>query len=291
MRCGSASVLGDASVIVIPHESALIGWRDELAHRFPRPASPRSQCLAIDAAMVAAGELDVAILTFGGVWDFAATSLLVTEAGGVFRDAWGGTRLDTTTAVFTNGALVDDVLAELAAFRPAEPDAPRLAKTVTSPIGTEEEQAIDEWRGFGIRSMPSMSARVLVENPPPFVFEIVEERAAELERPFVGVTTDGVVRTGLRSLDGPFVSTEPILDAALAFLQALTPEQRRRACVRDGCHRVADVDQRPHEPLPSRRDARGPRPGRCASSPSTSCGRRCRPGASTTHGRSCGSTS
>ena len=41
--------------------------------------------------MVAAGELDVAILMFGGLWDFAATSLIVREAGGVFRDAWGGT--------------------------------------------------------------------------------------------------------------------------------------------------------------------------------------------------------
>jgi fructose-1,6-bisphosphatase/inositol monophosphatase family enzyme len=229
LRCGSTSLLGDASVIVIPHEGALVGWRNELTHRFPLPVTPRSQCLAIDAAMVAAGEVDVAILTFGGLWDFAATSLLVTEAGGVFRDAWGGTRLDTTTAVYTNAALVDDVLTELAAFRPAEPDTPRLAKTVSTPIGSDAEQAIDEWRGFGIRSMPSMSARVLVENPPPFVAEIVEERAAELERPLAGVTTDGVVRTGLRSLDGPHVSTEPILEAALAFLGALTPEQRRRA--------------------------------------------------------------
>jgi fructose-1,6-bisphosphatase/inositol monophosphatase family enzyme len=228
LRCGRTSELGDASVIVIPYEGVLTGWRDELTRRFPLPASPRSQCLAIDAVMVAAGELDVAILTYGGVWDFAATSLIVAEAGGVFRDAWGGSRLDTTTAVFTNAALVDAVLAELAALRPDEPDTPQLTRTVTTPIGTDDERAVDEWRGFGIRPLPSMSARVHVENPPPFVLEIVEERAAELARPLVGVTTDGVVRAGLRTLSGPYVGTEPILDAALAFLQALTPEQRQR---------------------------------------------------------------
>ena len=48
------------------------------------------------------------------MWDFAATSLMVREAGGVFRDAWGGERLDTATGVFTNPALIDEVLAALA---------------------------------------------------------------------------------------------------------------------------------------------------------------------------------
>ena len=87
---------------------------------------------------------------------------------------------------------------------------------------------VDEWRDFGIRPMPSMSARVQVDDAPPTIRNIVDERAAELRRPFIGVTTDGVVRTGLRSLDGPPVSTRPITDAALSFLEALTPEQRTR---------------------------------------------------------------
>ena len=60
--------------------------------------------------------------------------------------------------------------------------------------------------------------------------------------------------------------------------------------VRDRCDRVADVDQRPHEPLPPRRDARRPRTSPCASWRSTSCGRRCRRAASTRRARSCGST-
>jgi fructose-1,6-bisphosphatase/inositol monophosphatase family enzyme len=228
LRCASADVLAQASVIVIPYEGAMVGWRDEVTKRFTPPATPRSQCFAIDAAMVASGELDVAILTFGGLWDFAATSLIVAEAGGVFRDAWGGQRFDTATAVFTNDTLVDQVLAALAELRPDAPDAPQLARTVSTPSGSGAEQAADEWRSFGTRRLPSMSARRHVDNAPTPILEIVDERAAELERPFLGATTDGVLRTGLRSLDAPRVSTRLITDSALAFLEALTAEQRER---------------------------------------------------------------
>lgn len=77
--------------------------------------------------------------------------------------------------------------------------------------------------------MPTMSARTHVDRAPPLVFNIVDERSAHLERPLVGVTTDGEVRTGLRSLDGPPVSNKPIADAAATFLAALTSEQRSRA--------------------------------------------------------------
>jgi hypothetical protein len=100
--------------------------------------------------------------------------------------------------------------------------------TVGSPIGGDAGLVVDEWRGFGIRALPSMSARQRVENAPPPIDEIVAERASQLARPLRGVTTDGVVRPGLRSLGGPHVSTQSILDATLAFLEALTPEQRQR---------------------------------------------------------------
>ena len=83
----------------------------------------------------------------------------------------------------------------------------------------------------------------------------------QLERPFFGVTTDGKLLTGLRSIDdAPRVTTQPITDAALAFLQALTPEQRQRVMFPIDADGVADVDQRPHEPLPPRRADRGSRP-------------------------------
>ena len=145
LRCGSASRLTEASVIVIPYEGAMLGWRNEVSKRFaPPPQVPRSQCFAIDAVMVASGQLDAAILTYGGLWDFAATSLIVTEAGGVFRDAWGGERFDTATGLFTSPGLVEQVLAALAELRPDAPDVPRLARTSSTPIGTEAEQASDE---------------------------------------------------------------------------------------------------------------------------------------------------
>jgi len=104
-----------------------------------------------------------------------------------------------------------------------------LARTVSVPIGSEDEQAVDEWRSFGIRPLHSMSARQHVDEAPPEVWNIVDERTAQLQHPFRGVTTDGQPLTGLRTFgDAPPVSTQPITDAALAFMQGLTPEQRQR---------------------------------------------------------------
>ncbi len=229
LRCAAQRSLADASTIVIPWEGMLLGWRNKVPMLFHLPESPRSQCFALDAAMVAEGTLDASIIVFGGIWDFAATSLIVRESGGVFRDAWGGERLDTATGVFANAALIDAVLARLAEVRPPVPDRPRLAKTVSTPIGTPEEQAVDGWRRFGIRRLASMSARQRILEAPSPILAIVDERASELERPVLGVTTDGIVRSGLRSLDGRQVDTRSIADAAGAFLQALTHDQRAKA--------------------------------------------------------------
>ena len=113
----------------------------------------------------------------------------------------------------------------------------KLAKTVSEPIGTPEEQALDGWRAFGIRRLASMSARERIVEAPSPILAIVDERAAHLERPLLGVTTDGAVRTGLRSLGGRKVDTGPIADAASAFLQALTPDQRTQGDLSDGRHR------------------------------------------------------
>ena len=207
-RCSTATSLETAAVVVMPWAGFLLGWRNELPDRFPQPESPRSQSIVLDAVAAAIGEFDAALLTLGSLWDFAAPSLIVTEAGGVFRDAWGGTRFDTHSAVITNTALLEPVLDVLSDLRPPEPDKAVVARTVSAPLGTEEEQAADGWRRFGIRALPSMSARVHVENAPPEVLNIVDERAAELERPFRGVTNDGVVRTGSIARRCPASSTQ-----------------------------------------------------------------------------------
>jgi fructose-1,6-bisphosphatase/inositol monophosphatase family enzyme len=67
---------------VIPWEGLLLGWRNTVPRLFHLPESPRSQCFALDAVMVAEGTLDASIIVFGGIWDFAATSLIVRESGG-----------------------------------------------------------------------------------------------------------------------------------------------------------------------------------------------------------------
>ena len=54
------------------------------------------------------------------------------------------------------------------------------------------------------------------------------ERAA-ISRPFVGVTRAGEVEPGVFSISASGVSTQPVVEAARAFLSALTGEMRERA--------------------------------------------------------------
>jgi hypothetical protein len=55
-----------------------------------------------------------------------------------------------------------------------------------------------------------------------------QEEARGLAEPFVGVTTNGTVEPGLYRVVSTGVSTRPVVDAASAFLAALSPEQRSR---------------------------------------------------------------
>ena len=229
LHCRPLDPATEPAVVITPWKGFLVGWRSDATVLHTPPVTPRSQCFALDAVMVAEGQLDATVILLGGIWDVAATQLIVREAGGVFRDAWGGTRFDTASGVFTTDALVDRLIGELARYRPTNPDTPRLARTVSVPIGTPEEQVLDPWRAFGVRPMQSMSARVPVTNAAPLILDIVDERAAELAKPLVGVTTDGAARPVSRSARNPFVETAGITEATLAFLQALTPDQRRRA--------------------------------------------------------------
>lgn len=62
---------------------------------------------------VAEGAIDACIWFCGDVWDHAAPSILVEEAGGQFSDHLGGRRLDTRTAIYSNGLTHGDVFAAL----------------------------------------------------------------------------------------------------------------------------------------------------------------------------------
>jgi histidinol-phosphatase len=65
--------------------------------------------------LVAEGAADAAVDAIGvSVWDLAAVQVIVEEAGGRFSDLSGESRLDSGTAVSSNGLLHEDVLAALA---------------------------------------------------------------------------------------------------------------------------------------------------------------------------------
>ena len=59
-----------------------------------------------------------------------------------------------------------------------------------------------------------------------------DSEAKGLAEPFKGVTADGKVEAGLFQIRSTGVSTEPVRQAAVAFLAALTPEQRARTTFR-----------------------------------------------------------
>lgn len=58
--------------------------------------------------------MDVSVWFCGDIWDHAAPSILVEEACGRFSDHQGGSRMDTRTAIYSNGVRHDEVLAALA---------------------------------------------------------------------------------------------------------------------------------------------------------------------------------
>ena len=61
--------------------------------------------------------------------------------------------------------------------------------------------------------------------PPPGYMETAEKALAE---PFRGITTDGTVVPGLFAMQKTGISTQPLTEAAEAFLAALHPEQRAK---------------------------------------------------------------
>jgi histidinol-phosphatase len=89
-------------VSVMPPPGSLDGWRDAavraVAGRFQSPSTQGHGPL-----LVAAGRAAASVHLWGGPWDHAAFVVLVEEAGGRFSDLWGGRRIDTGTAVFSNG--------------------------------------------------------------------------------------------------------------------------------------------------------------------------------------------
>ncbi len=86
-----------------------------------------------------------------------------------------------------------------------------------------------DWTEFGLRPLPVMSARSRVVEVPPIqglIDALYDECNAALEVPLRGITSDGKIVPGLFGVERSSIDTAPILDAALAFLQALDPADR-----------------------------------------------------------------
>ncbi len=74
-------------------------------------ALQRGLCDAYGHMLVASGRAEVVVEPQLSVWDVAATSLIVSEAGGRFSDLAGTPSIRSGNAVVTNGHLHQDVLA------------------------------------------------------------------------------------------------------------------------------------------------------------------------------------
>lgn len=108
LRVSSPRELGPARVVTLPGHDGLSvharGVVEQLAGG--RPGLEPS-------ARSGRGRGRPVVWFAGDVWDHAAPSVIVEEAGGRFTDHAGGARLDTRTAVYSNGAGHDEVVAVL----------------------------------------------------------------------------------------------------------------------------------------------------------------------------------
>ena len=77
-----------------------------------------------------------------------------------------------------------------------------------------------------IGSLPAHSQSVEGELAESFRRRSLDSEASGLAEPFRGVTRDGKIVPGLFAVRSTGVSTEPVREAAIAFLNSLSPEQR-----------------------------------------------------------------
>ena len=121
LACTTTEALEGARVVVTPPDKYLGDPYLPVATALRRCDPGAGACFAHAALAVAEGDADAVLVLRGGAWDYAAVAVIVEEAGGTFSDLWGGRRLDTGTAVYSNAALHQAILATAAVSRPAPP--------------------------------------------------------------------------------------------------------------------------------------------------------------------------
>jgi hypothetical protein len=85
-------------------------------------------------------------------------------------------------------------------------------------------------RGLRVRQRTAVSGRARPAELPPNLQAYADTGETLVAEAFRGITTDGVAIPDLFPLQATGMSTRPLLDAAEAFLAALGPAQRARAC-------------------------------------------------------------
>ena len=89
-----------------------------------QPKSSKGPGFVNGALLVASGVLDASVFFGGGPWDIATRALICEEAGGRYTDLWGGSRLDTHTAIVSNGLIHDELIEVASKARPGVPRTP-----------------------------------------------------------------------------------------------------------------------------------------------------------------------
>jgi histidinol-phosphatase len=108
---------------VLPGPGLLTGWREQ-AVRLLADALPPAEVPGHGPLLVAGGSAEASVHLWGGPWDHAAFVVIVEEAGGRFTDLWGGRRIDTATAIFSNGRVHGPVEALARRHAPEDPESP-----------------------------------------------------------------------------------------------------------------------------------------------------------------------
>lgn len=98
-----ASELAEARLGVVPSEDNLFLADYRVIAQLTAVTEPRPWSTHA-ALLVARGELDLAVQTRGAVWDFASTSLIVTEAGGKYSGLDGDETPKAGVALFSASA-------------------------------------------------------------------------------------------------------------------------------------------------------------------------------------------
>ena len=110
-----------ARAAVAPEPGLLDGWRDASVRGVATAARP-PDVAGHGPVLVAHGHIEASVHLWGQPWDHAPFVVLVEDAGGRFTDLWGGRRIHTATAVFSNGSDHERVRRMAATHAPAVPD-------------------------------------------------------------------------------------------------------------------------------------------------------------------------